>query len=64
MAGHILRGACPHCRGPVEQAANASGPNVCPNCYRLVSISVRRRVPAWIWAVLLVLIGNLLLTWM
>ena len=55
MFSRVARGRCPRCSQWVIQAANPSGPNVCPNCGRLFFMSVDEKTPPWIWGVLLVL---------
>ena len=56
----VVRCECPHCCSPVVQAANAPDPAVCPYCYQFFSLPDRQKVPAWIFGVLAVLMGSLL----
>ena len=59
MSGRVMRVDCPHCSRTVMQFVDTSGPNVCPNCYRMFQLPLPKRLPSWIWCVLAVLAANL-----
>jgi hypothetical protein len=40
------------------QWRNSDGPNFCPECQKLFFLSPEREVPAWVYGVVVVLIGN------
>ena len=53
-----MRYPCPHCRRPVRQVRNTSGPNFCPRCCKLFYMPEPEKVPPWILGVVVVLLGN------
>jgi hypothetical protein len=61
MRSRVVRCHCPHCSQWVVQVANSLGPNICPHCFRFFEMPRPRRMPLWIWGVVVVLAANLVL---
>ena len=53
-----MRYNCPHCLHLIVQDRNIEGLNYCTNCQRLFFVPPERKVPGWIWGVLVALTAH------
>jgi hypothetical protein len=55
----ISRRRCPFCQSKVMVVPKGAEPHLCPNCLKWFSVPTPRRIPGWVWAVVVLLIGSL-----
>jgi hypothetical protein len=49
---------CPYCSQRFVQDENLEGPNFCPTCGRLFQVPSVRKVPDWVFGVVVILIAH------
>jgi hypothetical protein len=59
LEGHLMRCNCPYCSKMVAQKLNRTGPNFCPNCWKLFYRPKTQTSPRWVYGVLAILVLNL-----
>ncbi len=53
-----MKCTCTHCGKLVHQDVNLDGHNYCVYCGNLFLVRIERKVPAWMWGVVAVLLAN------
>lgn len=59
MGARLIRCLCPHCSCLVVEAASASAWLMCPHCCNTFRPSVPKKIPFWVYGVLVFLGANL-----